>query len=127
MVSAKLFLFFGRDMSEEVATKSIIEDHLPAISRSIRLGEISVDNIDVFCEKGVFEIETTKRILQAGRRMGFRLNFHADELTSIGAGEVRIFKGPLSHRLPLQFFSFSCRWELQSRPRFGKNNSTFLL
>jgi len=76
-------------MSEETATKSIVEEHLPEIARSIRLGEISVDNIDVFCEKGVFELDSTKRILEAGRQMGFKLNFHADELNSIGASEVK--------------------------------------
>jgi len=77
-----------KDMNEESATKSIIEDHLPEIARSIRLGEISVDNIDVFCEKDVFEVETSRRILEAGRQMGFRLNFHADELNAIGAAEM---------------------------------------
>ncbi len=75
-------------MSEEAATKAIIEDHLPEIARSIRLGELTVDNIDVFCEKNVFELESTRRILEAGRAMGFRLNFHADEISALGGAEV---------------------------------------
>ena len=45
--------------------------------------------IDVFCEKGVFDVEQSRKILEAGRKAGLRLNFHADELTPIGGAEVR--------------------------------------
>lgn len=75
-------------MTEETATKGIINEQLPAISRAIRLGEISVDNIDVFCEKGVFEVESSKQILEAGRTLGLRLNFHADEIHPLAGAEV---------------------------------------
>ena len=27
-------------------------------------GEVSPENVDVFCEKGIFEVEDTKKILQ---------------------------------------------------------------
>ena len=47
-----------------------------------------MDSIDVFCEKGVFEIEESRAILNAGRKTGLRLNFHADELAPIGGAEV---------------------------------------
>lgn len=33
--------------------------------------------IDVFCEKGVYDIDQSRRILEAGRLAGLRLNFHA--------------------------------------------------
>lgn len=75
-------------MTEEQATKGIINEQLPAISRAMRLGEISVDNIDVFCEKGVFEVDNSKQILEAGRALGFKLNFHADEIHPLGGAEV---------------------------------------
>lgn len=77
-----------RDMTEEAATRMIIDEQLPTIARSIRLGEISVDNIDVFCEKGVFEVENSKKILEAGRDMGFRINFHADEIHPLGGADM---------------------------------------
>jgi len=77
-----------KDMTEETATKAIINEQLPAISRAIRLGEISVDNIDVFCEKGVFEVESSKQILEAGRALGLRINFHADEIHPLGGSEM---------------------------------------
>lgn len=46
--------------------------------------------IDVFCEKGVFNICQSRRILEAGRRAGLRLNFHADELSALGGAEVSL-------------------------------------
>lgn len=58
------------------------------MARAIRLGEITVDNIDVFCEKGVFELQSSKRILEAGRALGLRMNFHADEINPLGGAEV---------------------------------------
>ena len=82
-------IFLYRGLTEESATRAVIEEQLPAVARSIRLGEISVDNIDVFCEKDVFEVENSRKILQAGRVMGLRLNFHADELNPIGGAEVK--------------------------------------
>lgn len=42
----------------------------------------------MFCEKGVFDIEQSRRILEAGKQAGLRLNFHADELTALGGAEV---------------------------------------
>lgn len=79
-------------MTEEEATSAVINNQLPAIARAIRLGEISVDNMDVFCEKGVFELESSKQILEAGRALGFRLNFHADEINPLGGAEVLSIK-----------------------------------
>uniref|UniRef100_A0A4X1SLM0 imidazolonepropionase n=1 Tax=Sus scrofa TaxID=9823 RepID=A0A4X1SLM0_PIG len=53
-----------------------------------RDGEIRVDNIDVFCEKGVFDREATRRILQSGKDMGLQINFHGDELHPMKAAEL---------------------------------------
>lgn len=77
-----------RELSEEEATKAVINNQLPAIARAIRLGDISVDNIDVFCEKGVFELQSSREILEAGRALGLRMNFHADEIFPLGGAEV---------------------------------------
>ena len=50
--------------------------------------EVIVDNIDVFCEKGVFGLDETRRILKAGKAAGLALNFHGDELHPMKAAEV---------------------------------------
>jgi imidazolonepropionase len=39
---------------------------------------------DIFCEKGVFEIEDSRRYLLAARELGFGLKLHADEIERIG-------------------------------------------
>lgn len=43
---------------------------------------------DVFCEKGVFDIEQSRRILLAGKEAGLIPKVHADELTTLGGTEL---------------------------------------
>jgi imidazolonepropionase len=43
---------------------------------------------DVFCEKGVFSVEESRRILNAGRDHGMKLRVHADELAWTGGAEL---------------------------------------
>ncbi len=43
---------------------------------------------DVFCEEGVFTVEQSRRILQAGREAGMSLRFHADEFVDSGGAEL---------------------------------------
>ena len=51
-------------------------------------GTLNVDNIDIFCEKGVFDVEQTKKILEAGKAIGLAANFHGEELNQLGSAEV---------------------------------------
>ena len=51
-------------------------------------GEITVDNIDVFCEVGVFDLDQTRQILTAGQQMGMQVNFHGEELHLLHSAEV---------------------------------------
>lgn len=43
---------------------------------------------DVFCEKNVFEIEDSRRLLKAAEEMGYSLKLHADEIVTLGGGEL---------------------------------------
>ncbi|XP_044083781.1 probable imidazolonepropionase [Neovison vison] len=76
----------GKTASE--AADEIISSHLPKLKELARSGEIHVDNIDVFCEKGVFDLDSTRRILQSGKEMGLQINFHGDELHPMKAAEL---------------------------------------
>jgi len=38
------------------------------------------DFCDVFCEKGYFSVDQSRRILTAARSLGLKLKIHADEL-----------------------------------------------
>jgi imidazolonepropionase len=43
---------------------------------------------DVFCEEGVFSVEQSRRILEAGRAHGMEPKIHADELHASGGAEL---------------------------------------
>lgn len=43
---------------------------------------------DVFCEEGVFTVEQSRRVLEAGRALGLEPKLHADELHSSGGAEL---------------------------------------
>ncbi|UYV72425.1 AMDHD1 [Cordylochernes scorpioides] len=76
-----------RGVTAEQATEAAICDQLPRVRELVESGGASVDSLDVFCESGVFDVDQTHRILEAGRKAGFRLNFHAEELSCLGAAE----------------------------------------
>jgi imidazolonepropionase len=50
--------------------------------------ELHVDNIDVFCELGVFDVSQSRDILMAGKAMGLHINFHGEELHRLNSAEV---------------------------------------
>ena len=43
---------------------------------------------DVFCEKNVFELEDSKRLLEKAAKLGFGVKLHADEIVTLGGGEL---------------------------------------
>lgn len=43
---------------------------------------------DVFCEDAVFTVENTRKILNKAKEYGFKLKIHADEIVSLGGGEL---------------------------------------
>ncbi len=51
---------------------------------------------DVFCEEGVFTVEESRRILEAGRANGLAPRLHADELASTGGAELAAEMGARS-------------------------------
>lgn len=51
---------------------------------------------DVFCEKGVFSVEQSRRLLTAAKEQGFLLKLHADEIVSLGGAELAAELGALS-------------------------------
>lgn len=46
------------------------------------------DCCDIFCEKNVFEIEESRRLLKAAAALGYRLKLHADEIVQLGGAEL---------------------------------------
>ena len=69
----------------------IIRDMLPVIAR-----EGLADYIDVFCEKGFFDVAETEQILRAGIQYGLRPKIHANQLHLSGGVETGVRLGALS-------------------------------
>lgn len=67
-------------------TQDIVSRQIPAIKALKEQGLINPLLIDVFCEKGIFEVEETRAILEAGRSIGLRPNLHIEELKHLGSG-----------------------------------------
>jgi len=51
---------------------------------------------DVFCERGVFNLEQTKRILMKGKTHGLKPKVHADEMSTLGGAEIAADVGAVS-------------------------------
>lgn len=51
---------------------------------------------DVFCEEGVFSIEETRKILNAAKKLGFKVKIHADEIVTLGGAELSAELGAFS-------------------------------
>lgn len=51
---------------------------------------------DIFTEKNVFEIEDSRRLLQAARQAGMKLKLHADEIVTLGGAELAAEMGAVS-------------------------------
>jgi len=69
----------------------ITTEVLPEVSRR-KLAEFC----DVFCEKGVFSVELSKKVLLAAKALGLKLKVHADEFHSSGGAELAAEVGAVS-------------------------------
>lgn len=74
--------------TEEAAARDVLERQLPAVLAAAAEGTLRVENIDAFCEQGVFGTESTRAIMQAGAAAGLRINFHGDELHPMQCAEL---------------------------------------
>jgi len=69
----------------------IIREVIPEIDRR-KLAEFC----DVFCERGFFTVEQSRRVLLAAKALGMRLRVHADEFAPSGGAELAAEVGALS-------------------------------
>uniref|UniRef100_H3D556 Probable imidazolonepropionase n=1 Tax=Tetraodon nigroviridis TaxID=99883 RepID=H3D556_TETNG len=84
----------GKTVAE--ATEDILQVQLPRLKELMSAGALRVDNIDVFCEQGVFDLDATRSILQAGKDLGLNVNFHGDELHPMNSAQLGAELGALA-------------------------------
>lgn len=71
--------------NKETYIKLIINEMLPRIA-----AEGLADYMDVFCEKGFFEVPETERLLEAGWKYGLKPKIHANQLHYSGGVQVGV-------------------------------------
>jgi imidazolonepropionase len=69
----------------------VINTMLPRVA-SEKLAEFC----DVFCERGYFDIEQSRRILSAAKKLGLKLRGHVDQLTNSGGAKLMAELGATS-------------------------------
>lgn len=69
----------------------VCEEMLPAVAR-----EGLADFVDVFCDRGFFTIEETRRIMRRGAELGLRAKIHANELAISGGVQLGVEEHALS-------------------------------
>src|SRR6266545_2530804 len=72
-----------RKMHADDYVDLVVSEMLPRVT-SDSLAEFC----DVFCERGYFDIEQSRRILNSAKRLGLRLRLHADQLSNSGAAKL---------------------------------------
>jgi imidazolonepropionase len=72
-----------REMHVDEYLDLVIDEMLPQVT-SERLAEFC----DVFCECGYFDIEQSRRLLTAAKKLGLKLRVHADQLSNSGAANL---------------------------------------
>jgi imidazolonepropionase len=72
-----------RKMQADEYVDLVVNKMLPRVA-SDSLAEFC----DVFCERGYFDIEQSRSILSAGKRLGLKLRVHADQLSNSGAAKL---------------------------------------
>ncbi len=70
---------------------TITEDLLPAIKK-----EQLAQFVDVFCERGAFSCEESRRVLLRAKELGFGLRIHAEEFSNLGGSRMAASLGAAS-------------------------------
>jgi len=75
--------FRGRPDAAAAYMANVIEEQLP------RVAEQGVaTSCDVFCERGVFDVDMSRRLLTRARELGLQARLHADQLNPTGGAEL---------------------------------------
>jgi imidazolonepropionase len=76
----------------------LCEQALPAVKTwwLEHAGGQALPFVDVFCEKGAFDLNQTRRIFTAAKALGFPLKVHADEFENLGGASLAAEMGAVS-------------------------------
>jgi imidazolonepropionase len=72
-----------RDTSPDQYVDLVINEMLPRVAK-----EKLAEYCDVFCERGYFDIEQSRKILKEAKKLGLKLRGHVDQLTNSGGAKL---------------------------------------
>jgi imidazolonepropionase len=72
-----------RETSAEKYVDFVINEMLPRVAKE-KLAEFC----DVFCERGYFDIQQSRKILRAAKKLGLKLRGHVDQLSNSGGAKL---------------------------------------
>jgi imidazolonepropionase len=81
----------GRDDAAAAYMANVIDEQLPRI-----VEQGIATSCDVFCERGVFDVDMSRRMLTRAKELGLSARLHADQLNSTGGAELAAEVGALS-------------------------------
>ena len=89
---------FGEDT--ESYTRLVVEEMLPAVSSWYQSSRFSANDvpfyIDVFCEDHAFDVDQSRRVLQAGIEAGLQAKIHVDQFNDFGGVPMAAELGAVS-------------------------------
>jgi len=90
--------FAGQEGGYQAYTELVIDEMLPAVFDwwTENAAGRELPFVDVFCEQGAFDLEQSRAILLAARRLGFPLKIHADEFAALGGTALAVELGAVS-------------------------------
>ena len=82
---------------EDEFTKLICDEMIPEAAGVLKRADGGIDGfIDVFCEKGAFDLDQCKKVILAAKEFGFAIKAHVDEFTNLGCARYAIGEGATS-------------------------------
>ena len=89
---------FGDDT--EGYTRLVVEEMLPAVSSWYQTSRFAANDvpfyIDVFCEDHAFDVDQSRRVLQAGIEAGLQAKIHVDQFNDFGGVPMAVGLGAVS-------------------------------
>jgi imidazolonepropionase len=80
-----------RELSLDEYMDVVVEEMLPHVTAE-KLAEFC----DVFCERGYFDIERSRKILSVAKKLGLKLRGHVDQLTNFGGSKLMAELGAIT-------------------------------
>lgn len=74
----------------------VVDEMLPALYQYVQDRGLPLPFVDIFCEKGVFDLAQSRRVLERARELGFPLKMHADEFAGLGGTALAVELGATS-------------------------------